>query len=38
MGPQMTAEQILQHSMYQDNDEERSELKELIENLQALVA
>jgi predicted ATP-dependent endonuclease of OLD family len=36
--PFMTAEQILQCSMYQDGDEQRSELKELIENLLALVA
>jgi predicted ATP-dependent endonuclease of OLD family len=36
--PQMTAEQILQRSMYQDGGEERSELTELIENLLALVA
>lgn len=36
--PLMTADQILQCSMYRDNDGERSELKELIENLLALVA
>lgn len=36
--PQMTAEQILQRSMYQEGGEQRSELKELIENLLALVA
>lgn len=31
--PLMTAEQILQRSMYREDDQERSELKELIENL-----
>ena len=36
--PLMTAEQILQRSMYQEGDEQRSELKELVENLLALVA
>jgi hypothetical protein len=36
--PHMTAEQILQRSMYQEGDEQRSELKELIENLLVLVA
>lgn len=34
--PQMTAEQILQRSMYQDGGKDRSELKELIENLLVL--
>lgn len=34
--PQMTAEPILQRSMYQDGGEGRSELKELIENLLVL--
>ena len=33
----MTAEQILQRSMYQESAEQRSELKELVENLLALV-
>ncbi|HEK0079836.1 TPA: OLD family endonuclease, partial [Pseudomonas aeruginosa] len=36
--PLMTAEQILQSSMYQEGGEQRSELKELIENLLALAA
>ncbi|UVM05087.1 AAA family ATPase [Pseudomonas laurylsulfatiphila] len=36
--PVMTAEQILERSKYQDNGEDRSEIKELIENLLALVA
>lgn len=36
--PHMTAEQILQRSMYQEGTEQRSELKELVENLLALVA
>ncbi|MBF7728591.1 AAA family ATPase [Pseudomonas sp. N040] len=36
--PHMTAEQILQSSMYQVGAEQRSELKELIENLLTLVA
>lgn len=36
--PHMTAEQVLQRSMYQEGTEQRSELKELIENLLALVA
>lgn len=36
--PHMTAEQILQRSMYQEGAEQRSELKELVENLLALVA
>ncbi|MNZ56321.1 recombination protein F [compost metagenome] len=36
--PQMTGEQILQRSIYQENDEQRSELKELIEKLLGLVA
>lgn len=35
--PRMSAEQILERSMYQDGDKQRSELKELIENLLALV-
>ena len=35
--PHMTAEQILQRSMYQESAEQRSELKELVENLLALV-
>jgi predicted ATP-dependent endonuclease of OLD family len=35
--PLMTAEQILQRSMYQEGAEQRSELKELVENLLALV-
>lgn len=35
--PHMTAEQILQRSMYQEGTEQRSELKELVENLLALV-
>ncbi len=35
--PLMTAEQILQRSMYQEGTEQRSELKELVENLLALV-
>jgi hypothetical protein len=35
--PHMTAEQILQRSMYQEGAEQRSELKELVENLLALV-
>ncbi|WP_439887042.1 AAA family ATPase [Pseudomonas sp. MBLB4123] len=36
--PHMTAEQILQRSMYQEGAEQRSELKELVENLLALVS
>jgi predicted ATP-dependent endonuclease of OLD family len=36
--PLMTAEQILQRSIYQDGGEQRSELKELIENLLVLAA
>jgi len=36
--PHMTAEQILQRSMYQEGAEQRSELKDLIENLLTLVA
>ncbi|SST08199.1 Uncharacterised protein [Acinetobacter baumannii] len=36
--PLMTAEEILQRSMYQEGSEQRSELKELIENLLALAA
>ena len=36
--PLMTAEQILLRSMYRDHDGERSELKELINNLLKLVA
>jgi len=36
--PLMTAEQIIQRSMYRKGDEHRSELKELIENLLTLVA
>lgn len=36
--PKMNAEQILQRSMYQDGEEKRSELKELIENLLKLPA
>ncbi|MBU8976902.1 AAA family ATPase [Lysobacter sp. MMG2] len=36
--PLMTAEQILQRSMYQDGGEQRSELKELIEKLLVLAA
>ncbi|MDH1107146.1 hypothetical protein N5C55_03850 [Pseudomonas otitidis] len=36
--PHMTAEQILQRSIYQEGTERRSELKELIESLLALVA
>lgn len=36
--PQMTAEQILQRSMYQEGVDQRSELKELIESLLGLVA
>ncbi len=35
--PHMTAEQVLQRSMYQEGTEQRSELKELVENLLALV-
>ncbi len=35
--PHMTAEQVLQRSMYQEGAEQRSELKELVENLLALV-
>ncbi|HEJ3701617.1 TPA: AAA family ATPase [Pseudomonas aeruginosa] len=35
--PHMTAEQILQRSMYHEGSEQRSELKELVENLLALV-
>lgn len=35
--PHMTAEQILQRSMYQEGAEQRSELKELVENLLTLV-
>jgi len=35
--PHMTAEQILQRSMYQEGAERRSELKELVENMLALV-
>ncbi|MBK5009781.1 AAA family ATPase [Pseudomonas sp. S60] len=35
--PHMTAEQILQRSMYQEGTEQRSELKELVQNLLALV-
>ncbi|HCP02515.1 MAG TPA: OLD family endonuclease, partial [Pseudomonas sp.] len=34
----MTAEQILQRSMYQERNEARFELKELIESLLGLVA
>ncbi|MNE38023.1 hypothetical protein D3C80_1319030 [compost metagenome] len=34
--PLMNADQILQRSMYQEGAEQRSELKELIENLLAL--
>ncbi|ARP92508.1 OLD family endonuclease [Bordetella genomosp. 9] len=36
--PLMTAEQILHRSMYQDGDERRSEIKELIEGLLTLAA
>lgn len=36
--PHMTADQIIHCSMYQENDESRSELKELIENLFVLVS
>lgn len=36
--PLMTAEKIIQRSLYQDGNDEKSELKELIENLVALVA
>ncbi|MDH1012478.1 AAA family ATPase [Pseudomonas nicosulfuronedens] len=36
--PLMTADQILQRSGYRENDLDRSELKELIESLQTLVA
>lgn len=36
--PLMTAEQILQRSMYRENDQDRYEVKELIENLLRLVA
>lgn len=35
--PLMNGEQILLRSMYQEGDEHRSELKELIENLLTLV-
>lgn len=34
--PRMTAEQILQRSLYQDNETEKSELKELLSRLLAL--
>lgn len=36
--PLMTAEQIIQRSLYRDGDDERSELKELIEKLLLLAA
>jgi len=36
--PLMTAEKIIQRSLYRDGNDEKSELKELIENLVALVA
>lgn len=36
--PLMTAEQIIQRSMYQDGDKQRSEMKDLVENLLGLVA
>nr|WP_244245996.1 hypothetical protein [Pseudomonas aeruginosa] len=36
--PRMTAEQILHRSTYRENDEDRAELKELLENLLKLVA
>lgn len=36
--PLMTAEQILHRSTYRENDEDRAELKELLENLLKLVA
>lgn len=36
--PLMTAGKIIQRSLYQDGNDEKSELKELIENLVALVA
>lgn len=36
--PLMTADQILQRSSYRENDLDRSELKELIESLETLVA
>ncbi|KIL02743.1 ATP-dependent OLD family endonuclease [Stutzerimonas stutzeri] len=36
--PLMTAEQIIQRSMYQDGDKQRSEMKELVENLLGLVS
>lgn len=35
--PIMTADQVLQRTMYCENDQERSEVKKLIENLLALV-
>lgn len=35
--PLMSADKILQRSMYQDGDKQRSELKELVESLLALV-
>ena len=35
--PRMNADQILQRSMYQDEAGQRSELKELVENLLKLV-
>ncbi len=36
--PLMTAEKIIRRSLYRDGNDEKSELKELIENLVALVA
>ncbi|MDV7211466.1 hypothetical protein [Azotobacter beijerinckii] len=36
--PQMTAEQIIQRSLYQDAGNDKSELKELIESLLSLPA
>jgi hypothetical protein len=36
--PLMTAEQIIQRSLCRDGDDEKSELKELIESLLSLAA